>query len=106
MISGQRCLVTGGAGTIGSTIVDQLVEAGAAEVVVLDNLVRGSRENLRRALASGSVRLIEGDIRDRRSWRRSWPGLTWCSTRRRSGSRSVRANRGSPWRYWSTAPTR
>jgi UDP-glucose 4-epimerase len=65
MISGQRCLVTGGAGTIGSTIVDQLVEAGAAEVVVLDNLVRGSRENLRHSLASGSVRLVEGDIRDR-----------------------------------------
>ena len=44
MIKGQRCLVTGGAGTIGSTIVDQLVAAGAAEVIVLDNLVRGRRE--------------------------------------------------------------
>ena len=65
MIKGQRCLVTGGAGTIGSTIVDQLVDAGAAEVTVLDNLVRGSRENLRHALASGNVRLVEGDIRDR-----------------------------------------
>ncbi|HEY2400951.1 MAG TPA: NAD-dependent epimerase/dehydratase family protein [Steroidobacteraceae bacterium] len=65
MIRGQRCLVTGGAGTIGSTIVDQLLDAGAAEVLVLDNLVRGSRENLRPALASGNVRLVEGDIRDR-----------------------------------------
>ena len=43
MIKGQRCLVTGGAGTIGSTIVDQLVAAQAAEVIVLDNLVRGRR---------------------------------------------------------------
>ena len=43
MIKGQRCLVTGGAGTIGSTIVDQLVAADAAEVIVLDNLVRGRR---------------------------------------------------------------
>jgi UDP-glucose 4-epimerase len=65
MIKGQRCLVTGGAGTIGSTITDQLVAAGAAEVIVLDNLVRGRRENLADALASGTVRLVEGDIRDR-----------------------------------------
>ena len=53
MIKGQRCLVTGGAGTIGSTIVDQLVAADAAEVIVLDNLVRGRRENLAGALESG-----------------------------------------------------
>jgi UDP-glucose 4-epimerase len=65
MIKGQRCLVTGGAGTIGSTIVDQLVAADAAEVIVLDNLVRGRRENLAGALESGNVRLVEGDIRDR-----------------------------------------
>ena len=65
MIKEQRCLVTGGAGTIGSTIVDQLVDAGAAEVTVLDNFVRGRRENLREALSSGIVRVAEGDIRDR-----------------------------------------
>jgi UDP-glucose 4-epimerase len=65
MIEGQRCLVTGGAGTIGSTIVDQLVQARAAEVVVVDNLVRGRLENLASAQAQGTVRLVEGDIRDR-----------------------------------------
>jgi UDP-glucose 4-epimerase len=65
MIDGQRCLVTGGAGTIGSTVVDQLAAAGAAEVVVLDNLVRGRPENLAGALATGRVALVEGDIRDR-----------------------------------------
>jgi UDP-glucose 4-epimerase len=65
LISGTRCLVTGGAGTIGSTIVDQLVTAGAAEVIVLDNFVRGRAENLAGALASGNVRVVEGDIRDR-----------------------------------------
>ncbi len=56
--------MTGGAGTIGSHIVDQLIEAGAGEIIVLDNLVRGRRENLTAALASGSVRLELGDIRD------------------------------------------
>ena len=66
MIKGQRCLVTGGAGTIGSTIVDQLVAADAGEVIVLDNFVRGRRENLVGALGSGKVRVVDGDIRDRR----------------------------------------
>jgi UDP-glucose 4-epimerase len=42
-ITGQRILVTGGAGTIGSALVDQLVDAGAANVLVLDNFVRGRR---------------------------------------------------------------
>ncbi|MFS8103360.1 NAD-dependent epimerase/dehydratase family protein [Lentzea alba] len=64
-ITGQRVLVTGGAGTIGSSVVDQLVEAGAAEIVVLDNFVRGRRENLAQALESGVVRIVEGDINDK-----------------------------------------
>ena len=64
MIKGQRCIVTGGAGTIGSTIVDQLVAADAAEVIVLDNFVRGRKENLAGALSSGKVRVVDGDIRD------------------------------------------
>jgi UDP-glucose 4-epimerase len=74
-ITGQRFLVTGGAGTIGSTIVDQLVAAGAGEVVVLDNLVRGRTENLAEALASGPVRLVEGDIRDRETVRSLVQGM-------------------------------
>jgi len=65
MIKGSRCLVTGGAGTIGSTVVDQLIAAGASEIIVLDNLVRGRRQNLAQALTYGAVRLFEGDIRDR-----------------------------------------
>jgi UDP-glucose 4-epimerase len=74
-ITGQRFLVTGGAGTIGSTIVNQLVAAGAGEVVVLDNLVRGRIENLAEALASGPVRLVEGDIRDRDTVRSLTQGM-------------------------------
>ena len=64
-LRGERALVTGGAGTIGSHIVDQLIEAGASEIVVLDNFVRGRRENLAQASSSGLVRIVEGDIRDR-----------------------------------------
>jgi UDP-glucose 4-epimerase len=62
---GERALITGGAGTVGSNIADQLVQAGAREIVVLDNFVRGRRENLAWATANGSVTLVEGDIRDR-----------------------------------------
>jgi UDP-glucose 4-epimerase len=64
-LQGANVLVTGGAGTIGSTLVDQLLDAGAAHVDVLDNLVRGRRANLDDALADGRVTLVEGDIRDR-----------------------------------------
>ncbi|MGF4042264.1 NAD-dependent epimerase/dehydratase family protein [Paenarthrobacter nitroguajacolicus] len=62
---GASVLVTGGAGTIGSTLVDQLLDAGAAHVDVLDNLVRGRRANLDEALSTERVRLVEGDLRDR-----------------------------------------
>ena len=75
MIAGTRCLVTGGAGTIGSTIVDQLAAAGADEVVVLDNFVRGRPENLANALRTGKVRVVDGDIRDRDLLRSLMPGI-------------------------------
>jgi UDP-glucose 4-epimerase len=64
-LRGVRALITGGAGAVGSNIADRLVQAGAEEVVVLDNFVRGRPENLAWALANGPVRLVEGDICDR-----------------------------------------
>ncbi|BCW68790.1 NAD-dependent epimerase [Arthrobacter sp. NicSoilB4] len=65
ILQGAQVLVTGGAGTIGSTVVDHLLDAGAGRVDVLDNLVRGRRANLDPAIASGRVELVEGDLRDR-----------------------------------------
>ncbi|PSL55491.1 UDP-glucose 4-epimerase [Saccharothrix carnea] len=65
-LTDQRAVVTGGAGTIGSHVVDQLLAAGAREVVVIDDLSRGRVENLADALAQApdKVKLVEGDIRD------------------------------------------
>ena len=63
-VRGARALVTGGAGTIGSHVVDLLVRGGASEIVVLDNFVRGRLANLEWARGNGSVEVVEGDIRD------------------------------------------
>jgi UDP-glucose 4-epimerase len=59
-----RVLITGGAGFIGSTITDLLLDAGVEDIVILDDLSRGRTENVAAALAGGRVRLVEGDIRD------------------------------------------
>ncbi len=64
-LSGARVVVTGGAGNVGSHIVDGAIAAGAREVVALDALVRGVPENLAGALKSGKASLREMDIRDR-----------------------------------------
>ncbi len=66
-LAGATALVTGGAGTIGSTLVDQLIDAGVSEVRVLDNLVRGREANLEQAMERAGVdlTLVRGDIRDR-----------------------------------------
>jgi UDP-glucose 4-epimerase len=64
-LTGKRVLVTGGAGFIGSHIVDLLCEEGCREIVALDNLVRGRPENLEEARERGPVRLVDGDIRDK-----------------------------------------
>ena len=60
----NRVLITGGAGLVGSHIADQLVCVGGYEIVILDNFVRGRRENLASAMSRGRVQIVEGDIRD------------------------------------------
>lgn len=65
LLAGARVVVTGGAGNVGSHVVDAAIAAGAREVIALDALVRGVPENLDGALATGKARLVELDIRDR-----------------------------------------
>ncbi len=64
-LQGKKVLVTGGAGFIGSHIIDLLIDEGCTEIVAVDNMVRGRPENLTEARRRGPVRLVVGDIRDR-----------------------------------------
>jgi UDP-glucose 4-epimerase len=61
----RRVLVTGGAGMIGSAIVDQLLHHDIDQIVVIDNFVRGRRANLSGALETGRVAVLDRDVADR-----------------------------------------
>ena len=63
-IRGKRFVVIGGAGLIGSHAVDQLVQQDVGEIVIYDNFVRGTHENLAAALRDPRVKIFEagGDI--------------------------------------------
>jgi UDP-glucose 4-epimerase len=73
-LKGARVLVTGGAGLIGSTVVDQLIDADVAEITVLDNFDRGRTANLAEAIERFPVEIVTGDIRDTEAVRRVTAG--------------------------------
>ncbi|HET6674525.1 MAG TPA: NAD-dependent epimerase/dehydratase family protein [Nitrospiraceae bacterium] len=66
VLAGKRILVTGGAGFIGSHIVDLLCRENCRDIVVVDDMCRGRPESLQPAMSRGPVRLVKGDICDRR----------------------------------------
>jgi UDP-glucose 4-epimerase len=76
-LKGSTVLVTGGAGLIGSNIIDQLIDEGVGEIRVLDNLVRGRHANLAAARARKDLVFIEGDVRDRETVSRAVAGCDY-----------------------------
>jgi UDP-glucose 4-epimerase len=62
----MKVLVTGGAGFIGSWVVETLLERGD-EVIVLDDFSSGDRRNLKHLLGRAELSIVEGDIRDKGS---------------------------------------
>lgn len=63
-MKGKRVLITGGAGLIGSHIADLVALERPEKIVILDNFVRGRRENLQQCMARAPMIVVEGDIRD------------------------------------------
>ena len=73
----MKILVTGGAGFIGSHIVDAL-SLENHEIVVLDNLMTGTKRNLDSHLKSGRIKLIQGDIKDVEHVKNAFNGVDFC----------------------------
>jgi UDP-glucose 4-epimerase len=74
-LSGKRIMLIGGAGLVGSHIVDQLTAEPVKEIVVFDNFIRGTRVNLSEASASPKVRVVEASMTDRDALKRELNGI-------------------------------
>lgn len=94
VFSGQKILVTGGAGFIGSHIVDALLKEDA-EVVVIDNLSSGRKENL--ATSLDKINFIQADIRDDEALDRALEGVSLVS--HQAALRSVPRSVNEPLKY-------
>lgn len=77
-LTNSRILITGGAGFVGSHIADQLLKENIEKIVILDNMIRGSKENIEKALKSGKVTFVEGDIRDIKLLNHLFEGIDYC----------------------------
>jgi len=85
-LSGSSFLVTGGAGFIGSHLVEYLLKKGAGKVRVLDNYSTGSPDNIVAFQKNTSFEMIEGDIRDLETCKRALTGINYLAHQAALGS--------------------
>ncbi|WP_162425982.1 SDR family oxidoreductase [Pontibacter pudoricolor] len=85
-LSQYSFLVTGGAGFIGSNIVEYLLKYRAGKVRVLDNFATGSHANIEEFKANSAFVLLEGDIRDLETCRKALEGIDYVSHQAALGS--------------------
>lgn len=85
-LSKASFLITGGAGFIGSNIVEYLLQFGAGKVRVLDNFSTGTKENLLEFKSNPAFELLEGDIRDLETCKRAVEGITYVTHQAALGS--------------------
>ncbi|HUV15465.1 MAG TPA: NAD-dependent epimerase/dehydratase family protein, partial [Pelolinea sp.] len=71
----KKIMVIGGAGLVGSHIVDQLIDEPVSEILVFDNFVRGSTSNLEYAVKDPRVKVIEASMTDFECLEKSMNGV-------------------------------
>jgi UDP-glucose 4-epimerase len=74
-LDNARVALIGGAGLVGSHIVDQLLKTKVASILVFDNFIRGTRANLREASKDPRVRIVDASITDRAALDRELAGV-------------------------------
>lgn len=85
-LSQYNFLVTGGAGFVGSNIVEYLLKYGAKRVRVLDNFSTGTNKNIKEFLGNPAFELIDGDIRNLEICRLAVEGIDFVSHQAALGS--------------------
>jgi UDP-N-acetylglucosamine 4-epimerase len=85
-ISGSAFLITGGAGFIGSNLVEYLLKYGAKKVRILDNFSTGSYSNIAAFKSNSAFEVIEGDIRDVDTCHAALKGIDYVSHQAALGS--------------------
>ena len=77
-IENSKIFMTGGAGFVGSYVVEKLLKHNPEKIVIIDNLLRGSFRNMENFIDNPKVQFAEGDIRDKELMDKLMTGMDYC----------------------------